>query len=468
MTTATLRNRIIFPVILIIVVVMLLLCATVLLVTKKVSEDYQALILQSHSERVQGILANAVSDLVDADLLGKGEVVAAKQRATLDELAAYWKEHGLEGSVEGKEGVLSDTPRFAGFRALVPQGGAAGHFHRYQGFAFISGIVTPFPAWEWRVITVPPPVNLFSHNTAVFYLIPAVLLSGALLFLGVLLFLRMNLERPVEEMMGQIARGVPVAPAGLAEIDRLGGAVNGAVAALQRRNAELRLLAEEHKRAQENVQASLTEKEVLLKEIHHRVKNNLQVISGLLNLQAMHIEDRSVREIYRESENRILTMSLIHEQLYQSRDLAQVGFADYLHQLVQNLRVSYGMDRRGIHLELTADDAPLVVDTAIPAALIANELVSNAFKHAFPGGIGGTIRIGFSSPAAKSYLLTIEDDGVGFPEGKDYRSSKSMGMQLVTILSQQLGGGVELVRGGKGTLWKVAFREYLEAGTVLY
>jgi len=219
--------------------------------------------------------------------------------------------------------------------------------------------------------------------------------------------------------------------------------------------------------AQAQLKDSLSEKEILLKEIHHRVKNNLQVISGLLNLQAHHIDDPMSREIYKESQNRVITMALIHEELYQSENLGQVQFGDYIGNLCNNLMVSYGADRKRIDLKMDAVQSELVVDTVIPCGLIINELVTNSLKHAFPGEREGVITVTFRTLPDEQFQLTVSDNGVGIPEDVDINSTPTLGMQLVTVLVQQLGGTLE-VGGETGTIFTITFKEYHEAGTVLY
>ena len=220
-------------------------------------------------------------------------------------------------------------------------------------------------------------------------------------------------------------------------------------------------------KSEEQLRASLGEKEILLKEIHHRVKNNLQVISGLLDLQAHHISDEKGREIYKESQNRVVTMALIHEELYQSVNLSQVDFADYIRNLCENLMISYGADKNRIKLDIKTEKTEMVADTAIPCGLIINELITNSLKHAFPGERSGTISLSFKQLKSRDFLLTVSDDGVGLPKDVDIYSTNSLGMQLVTVLVGQLGGTLKVKRK-EGTNFTIRFKEYHEAGSVLY
>jgi PAS domain S-box-containing protein len=223
----------------------------------------------------------------------------------------------------------------------------------------------------------------------------------------------------------------------------------------------------DRKAAEERLTSSLEEKEILLKEVHHRVKNNLQVISGLLNLQAHHITDEKAQETYKESQNRVVSMALIHQDLYQSKDLAQVNFADHVRNLAENLFASYGIKDDRVSLIIEAENLELVVDTAIPCGLVVNELLSNSLKHGFPGGRKGEIRINFAAFENGNFILTVADNGVGFPVKMDPEKTDSLGMQLVSVLVQQLGGTLELDRTD-GTSFTITFKEYHEAGTVLH
>ncbi|TND07853.1 MAG: signal transduction histidine kinase [Bacteroidetes bacterium] len=187
---------------------------------------------------------------------------------------------------------------------------------------------------------------------------------------------------------------------------------------------------------------SLKEKEVLLREIHHRVKNNLQVISSLLNLQAGQITDETAREKYAVSRERIRAMALVHEKLYESKNLSGINFSDYVRSLAHSLNVSCNPDPDRIRLEVDASDSSpgFRIDTAIPCALVLNELLLNAFKHAFPENKKGRIDVFFGSDPenAEYFLLQVSDDGIGIPEGLDPELSETLGLQLVHILSEQL------------------------------
>lgn len=200
-------------------------------------------------------------------------------------------------------------------------------------------------------------------------------------------------------------------------------------------------------RAQEQTQASLREKEALLKEIHHRVKNNLQVISSLLNLQAAKIGDPATRELFLESQNRVRSMALVHQKLYGAEDLAHISFVDYLHSLVDSLSRMFHSPGQKIRIEIQAEDFYLDIDQAIPCGLIINELVTNSFKHAFRGRSEGRISIDMHPNGQGEMILSVGDDGMGYPVGLDIFSSPSLGLNLVTGLSAQIGARLELAPG---------------------
>ncbi len=219
----------------------------------------------------------------------------------------------------------------------------------------------------------------------------------------------------------------------------------------------------DRKWAEDQIRASLDEKEVMLKEIHHRVKNNLQVISSLLKLQAGYINDEQTLEVFKVSQNRVRAMALIHEKLYQSEDLAKTDFAEYIRNLVTDLLRSYSMSSRVVELDLQIDEVRLSIDTAIPCGLIINELVSNSLKYAFSESQPGRIGIRLRAEPENQYILVVEDTGVGFPDYVDFRKTKSLGLQLVCNLTKQIQGVIYLDQS-QGTRFTIAFAESKSKG----
>ncbi|MBC7185633.1 MAG: PAS domain S-box protein [Calditrichaeota bacterium] len=209
------------------------------------------------------------------------------------------------------------------------------------------------------------------------------------------------------------------------------------------------------KMAEETLAASLREKEMLLKEIHHRVKNNMQVVCSLLNLQCDRVTSPEAAQALRDSQNRVKSMALIHEKLYRSASLSRIDFGEYLQSLVSGLVRSYATNGR-VGTELAVEKVELGVDQAIPCGLIVNELVSNALKHAFPEQQEGMIRVRFQREDGRC-LLAVADNGVGFPSALDFRATNSLGMQLVTTLVDQLEGEIQLLRDGPGTHFSISF-----------
>ncbi len=206
----------------------------------------------------------------------------------------------------------------------------------------------------------------------------------------------------------------------------------------------------ERRRAEETIRASLREKEALLREIHHRVKNNLQVVSSLLNLHAEHSKGRDPAEVARECRRRIRSMALVHERLYRSKDLARIELGGYVRDLAGNLFRSYGPEAAAaIELRLEADEISLGIDAAIPCGLILNELISNALKHAFPGGRRGLVRVGIRARKDGGLALTVEDDGVGFAAPRA-PGAETLGLTLVGALAGQLGGAATFAAGERG------------------
>jgi PAS domain S-box-containing protein len=213
----------------------------------------------------------------------------------------------------------------------------------------------------------------------------------------------------------------------------------------------------ERRRLEAQLRASLQEKEVLLKEMHHRVKNNLQVVASLLDMQADRIEDLSIRTMFENSQQRIQSIALIHETLYQASDVvAHVRAADYLPRLSQQLFEAYRSPSDRLILRVHAEPLWLAVPTAIPCGLIVTELVTNSFKHAFPDGLMGEIHITLRQDSPGTCILIVGDTGVGLPEGLDVHATESLGWQLVRILTEQLRGTIAL-EGHGGTTVTITF-----------
>ncbi|MGB9978104.1 histidine kinase dimerization/phosphoacceptor domain -containing protein [Methanobacterium sp.] len=211
------------------------------------------------------------------------------------------------------------------------------------------------------------------------------------------------------------------------------------------------------KKAENDLKNSLKEKELLLMEIHHRVKNNLQVISSLLDIQANYVEDKEAINVLQESKNRVRSMAMIHGMLYQSHDLASINFSNYIKNLIQDLLHSYGANS-DIKLIVDAKQVFLNIETAIPCGLILSELVSNSLKYAFPDDNGGEILISVNS-YNDEFELIISDNGIGFPENLDFKDlNKSLGLRLVNSLVEQLDGSIELDKS-EGTKFIIKFKE---------
>ncbi len=220
-------------------------------------------------------------------------------------------------------------------------------------------------------------------------------------------------------------------------------------AAISLENARL---LEDRRKAEDQVKTSLHEKEALLKEIHHRVKNNLQIIQSMLNLQLPHIQDERAADFFKESQNRVYSMALIHEKLYQSESLARIDVPEYIRSLISNLFLSYGVSERRVSPKIMVENIALDVSTLIPCALILNELISNSLRHAFPATwrrAGGEIRIELGRDSDQGIKLAVSDNGQGLPKGFSVHNSKSLGLQLVKVLIQQLKGTLHLNTEGR-------------------
>jgi two-component sensor histidine kinase len=195
-------------------------------------------------------------------------------------------------------------------------------------------------------------------------------------------------------------------------------------------------------------EASLKQKEILLKEVHHRVKNNLQMISSMFNLQAEFITDPAVLEIFRESQARVRAIATVHQRLYQSSDLSMVDVSGYLRALVIDLRRTFTGHALALDLAVDVEPIGIGIDLAIPCGLAVNELVTNSIKHAFPGRRRGAIRIAGKKTDDGLLSISVADDGIGLPEGIDLKSAHTLGLQLVYMLTKQMKGDVVLHRDG--------------------
>lgn len=215
----------------------------------------------------------------------------------------------------------------------------------------------------------------------------------------------------------------------------------------------------ERKTAEEKIKASLTEKEVLVKEVHHRVKNNLQIVSSLLSLQADSINDKQARDKYLESISRIKSMAIIHEQLYRSKNLSKINAEEYFSELVRFISETYNVNKKvKVELKIKVRDKFIDIDVAIPCGIIINELLSNSFKYAFPGNKVGEVRVELRSvinPKHKCRLI-VADNGVGIKGKIDFNSPETLGLQLIKSLTEQLDGKLE-VKKDKGTCFTIFF-----------
>ncbi|MFD2585749.1 sensor histidine kinase [Croceitalea marina] len=225
------------------------------------------------------------------------------------------------------------------------------------------------------------------------------------------------------------------------------------------------LLKAHHKlyKSRREVQARIEEKETLLKEVHHRVKNNLQTVSSLLSLQSRSIEDDKISSIIKSSQNRVVSMAMVHEMLYKRDDyLSKIELKPYIEELCEYLIRSIKGGTNTIDLKLDVADIKLSIDTVIPLGLIINETVTNALKYGFPEENSGEILIKLSAQEEKKYELYLGDNGIGFPESVNPKNSKSLGLKLIHNLSRQLRGTIERDMETKGTYYRIVFEEIIE------
>ena len=206
---------------------------------------------------------------------------------------------------------------------------------------------------------------------------------------------------------------------------------------------ELERKEKKRREAEEFLKKSLAEKEILLREVHHRVKNNMQIISSILRMQSRNIDDPKLKDVLQESQNRIHSMALIHENLYNNKSLANINFASYIKSLTNNIARTYISHQANVIFDYQIDEAYLPMDIAIPCGLIINELISNSFKYAFRDKSKGIISIHFQNIKDDEYKLTVSDNGVGIPAGLDITKTKSLGMKILHKLVQQIEGDLK-------------------------
>ena len=207
--------------------------------------------------------------------------------------------------------------------------------------------------------------------------------------------------------------------------------------------------------ATDQLKTSIKEKDVLLQEIHHRVKNNMQIISSLLNLQITYLDDEEAVNLLKESQNRVRSMAIIHEKLYQSNDFTKINLSEYINSLVNGLFYSYSI-KKTIHSIINIDNVELNIETAVPVGLILNELISNSLKHGFKKG-NGEVYIKLKAVNDK-YEMVVGDNGTGFPKDLDFRKTESLGLQLVNNLVNQIDGVIKMSTD-QGTEFKIIFPE---------
>lgn len=221
------------------------------------------------------------------------------------------------------------------------------------------------------------------------------------------------------------------------------------------------LLTAHHKlyKSKREIEQRINEKETLLKEIHHRVKNNLQTVSSLLSLQCRNIEDDNVKSLIKSSQNRVISMAMVHEMLYMREDLSKIDYKPYVWELSEYLvRSVKGADNH-IKLNIDVPDIKLGIDTAIPLGLLINEAITNALKYGFKEEEEGEINIALAKGQNDNFVLNIGDNGVGFPEGINFKNTKSLGLKLINNLARQLQGSISRDSTKKGTHYVLVFKE---------
>jgi two-component sensor histidine kinase len=212
-------------------------------------------------------------------------------------------------------------------------------------------------------------------------------------------------------------------------------------------------------KSKKELMRQMHEKEMLLKEVHHRVKNNLQTVSSLLSLQTRNVEETQMRNLLKSTQNRVISMAMVHEMLYMRKDISQIEYKSYVQELSEYLiRSIKGLDSK-VQLKIDIPEIKLGIDTAIPLGLLINEAVTNALKYGFADDQEGEIYIALKKEIDKHYVLNIGDNGVGFPDTINYKNSKSLGLKLIHNLTRQLKGSIQKDTSKKGTNYIIKFQE---------
>lgn len=302
-------------------------------------------------------------------------------------------------------------------------------------------------------------LEVLRHVTAEKPSLPVVVVSGTGAIQDVIAALRLGawdfITKPIEDMaildhaLGRVTDRARLIRENQHHRERLEELVLERTRALENEIAE-------RKNAEQALRTSLTEKEVLLREVHHRVKNNLQVVTSLLSLQALKFDAPQLIEPFMDSQARVRAMALVHEKLYRAGDLSRIDFAAYIRELALFLVQAYCPRGLAIGESITCDDIHLPVDAAVPCGLIVNELVTNSIKHAFAGRERGSLAISAASHG-EGVVLRIEDDGVGMPPDFDMNTTETLGLQLVTNLVRQLRGTLTFDSGPWGTAFELTF-----------
>ncbi|MGR3294482.1 MAG: histidine kinase dimerization/phosphoacceptor domain -containing protein [Candidatus Scalindua sp.] len=327
---------------------------------------------------------------------------------------------------------------------MVSKEELSGIYRNYKGVQ-VLGSALFVPEANWVIIAEKNVKEAFLPLSKIKYIF---VLSGGVAFFLVLFFVfvisgKMNVI--IKKMIEGTKR---IANGDLEHIITIG-----------KRNDEIGEVVESFNSMTIKLKELLNAKELLMREIFHRVKNNMQVISSLLSLQCKYIKDEKYIEMVKESQDRIKAMALIHENLYRSKDLSNIDFNDYIKSLVKGLLLSYKMDTSKIALKINIETVSFSIETAIPCGLIINELISNSLKYAFPDGRDGEINISFRSLDNDELEIIVSNDGVSFPKDLDFRNTESLGLRLVTNLAEhQLHGKIELNRS-KGTEFQIRFKE---------